>query len=255
MPLLLLSYDYSSQLEEEKEQKEIYKIHDLFDVNLGMNEDKYTHFTKDTKSEVMFVKLSSFKEDFKGKHALARFQYKFLHTLNPETLIGKQKKQDSDLSGSKRLIDIPEKKIILENDYLLSIRGSLKGYSMLENSKLLDGINLVSSNHFIHLRPRKMSLDQMYIPYLHFALDLLVEKKLNENYRQIKEMKDAEGVKQSAYNSLKVEDLKNMELSIYKDKEKQVEVYNNLMQEYEKFLEASLGLEDFKNVTAKNLGL
>jgi hypothetical protein len=27
------------------------------------------------------------------------------------------------------------------------------------------------------------------------------------------------------------------------------------MQEYEKFLEASLGLEDFKNVTAKNLGL
>jgi hypothetical protein len=46
-----------------------------------------------------------------------------------------------------------------------------------------------------------------------------------------------------------------MELSIYKDKEKQVEVYNNLMQEYEKFLEASLGLEDFKNVTAKNLGL
>ena len=31
-------------------------------------------------------------------------------------------------------------------------------------------------------------------------------------------MKDAEGVKQSAYNSLKVEDLKNMELSIYKDK-------------------------------------
>lgn len=95
----------------------------------------------------------------------------------------------------------------------------------------------------------------MYIPYLHFALDLLVEKKLNENYRQIKEMKDAEGVKQSAYNSLKVEDLKNMELSIYKDKEKQVEVYNNLMQEYEKFLEASLGLEDFKNVTAKNLGL
>ena len=35
-----------------------------------------------------------------------------------------------------------------------------------------------------------MSLDQMYIPYLHFALDLLLEKKLNENYRQIKEMKN-----------------------------------------------------------------
>ena len=215
-----------------------YQIDDLFECNLGLNEANYGAFLKDGK-RVTFLKLGSFMDDDKNMN-LPIQDYNKRNILNPGFFAEKNNAETNEIN-EKDKTPVPIKKLLQPTDFLISIRGRIKGFSMLNS---IESSELVCSNHFIHLKPRNYIISDMYMPYLHLLLDCLV-KQINMNFKEIKGS--------SLTNSLKVDELRKFGINLHTNIEEQKKVLEEYEKRHIEFQQANLQYERFMNQLSNSL--
>jgi len=210
--MLLLGLDPNSEEFFPSDNLKSYQIDDLFECNLGLNEANYGAFLKNGK-RVTYLKLSSFLDDEKERN-LPIQDYNKRNILDPDKT------------------PVPIKKLLQPSDILISIRGRIKGFSMLHTFESLgENDRLVCSNHFIHLKPRNYIISDMYMPYLHLLLDILV-KQINMNFKESKGG--------SSTNSLKVDELREYGIKLHTNIEEQEKVIEEYKKRHIEFQQANL---------------
>jgi hypothetical protein len=215
-----------------------YQIDDLFECNLGLNEANYGAFLKDGK-RVTFLKLGSFMDDDKNMN-LPIQDYNKRNILNPGLFAEKNNAETNEIN-EKDKTPVPIKKLLQPTDFLISIRGRIKGFSMLNS---IESSELVCSNHFIHLKPRNYIISDMYMPYLHLLLDILV-KQINMNFKESKGG--------SSTNSLKVDELREYGINLHTNIEEQKKVFEEYEKRHIEFQQANLQYERFMNQLSNSL--
>ena len=208
-----------------------YQIDDLFECNLGLNEANYGAFLKDGK-RVTFLKLGSFMDDDKNMN-LPIQDYNKRNILNPGLFAEKNNAETNEIN-EKDKTPVPIKKLLQPTDFLISIRGRIKGFSMLNS---IESSELVCSNHFIHLKPRNYIISDMYMPYLHLLLDCLV-KQINMDFRD-------KG--SSSTNSLKVDELRTYSINLHTNIEEQKKVTKEYEERHLEIQQANLKYDQFIN--------
>ena len=211
-----------------------YQIDDLFECNLGLNEANYGAFLKNG-NRVTYLKLSSFLDDEKERN-LPIQDYNKRNILDPR-IFDEKNKADTNKINEKE--NVPIKKLLQPSDFLISIRGRIKGFSMLHTFESLgENDRLVCSNHFIHLKPRNYIISDMYMPYLHLLLDCLV-KQINMNFKEIKGS--------SLTNSLKVDELRKFGINLHTNIEEQKKVLEEYEKRHIEIQQANLKYDQFMN--------
>jgi hypothetical protein len=208
-----------------------YQIDDLFECNLGLNEANYGAFLKDGK-RVTFLKLGSFMDDDKNMN-LPIQDYNKRNILNPGLFAEKNNAETNEIN-EKDKTPVPIKKLLQPTDFLISIRGRIKGFSMLNS---IESSELVCSNHFIHLKPRNYIIADMHMPYLHLLLDCLV-KQINMDFRD-------KG--SSSTNSLKVDELRTYSINLHTNIEEQKKVTKEYEERHLEIQQANLKYDQFIN--------
>ena len=239
--MLLLGLDPNSEELFQSDNLKSYLIDDLFECNLGLNEANYGTFSKDG-NRVTYLKLGSFIDDDKNMN-LPIQDYNKRNILDPR--IFDEDSSETNEINEKDKTPVPIKKLLQPSDFLISIRGRIKGFSMLHTFESL-GKNdrLVCSNHFIHLKPRNYIISDMYMPYLHLLLDILV-KQMNMDFKEIKGS--------SLTNSLKVDELRNFEINLHTNIEEQINVTKKHDKIHIEFQQANLQYERFMNQLSNSL--
>ena len=219
-----------------------YQIDDLFECNLGLNEANYGAFLKDGK-RVTYLKLSSFLDDEKERN-LPIQDYNKRNILDPGLFNAMNNAAFNEINEGDKT-HVPTKKLLQPSDFLISIRGRIKGYSMLHTFESLgENDRLVCSNHFIHLKPRSFTLSDMYMPYLHLLLHFLV-KQININFKESKGG--------SSTNSLKVDELREYGINLHTNIEEQKKVFEEYEKRHIEFQQANLQYERFMNQLSNSL--
>lgn len=229
------------------------ELADLFDIQLGLIEDRYKKQTKDGKS-VYILNYKSFQNNDSTKAPLFITRYDQYNILDFQKLI------KAGISDSKKYEDndllkpvIPEKKLLTINDYLITIRGQPKGYSMFRsyNSKKFnaDFPNIVATNHFVRLRPKVLL--EMHIPYLHLILDSIVENQLRNLFEQKRLNLPAEK-KYSVMNSFNIDELKSIPINLTKTATEQIETTSLFEKNYENYFKATMLFNEFKQQLNKS---
>jgi len=208
-----------------------YQIDDLFECNLGLNEANYGAFLKDGK-RVTFLKLGSFMDDDKNMN-LPIQDYNKRNILDPGLFAEKNNAETNEIN-EKDKTPVPIKKLLQPTDFLISIRGRIKGFSMLYT---IESSELVCSNHFIHLKPRNYIIADMHMPYLHLLLDCLV-KQINMDFRD-------KG--SSSTNSLKVDELRTYRINLHTNIEEQKKVTKEYEKRHIEIQQANLKYDQFMN--------
>ena len=241
--MLLLGLDpklFKNSEEFQSDNLKTYLIDDLFECNLGLNEANYGTFSKDG-NRVTYLKLGSFIDDDKNMN-LPIQDYNKRNILEPG-IFDENNNSETNEINEKDKTPVPIKKLLQPSDFLISIRGRIKGFSMLPIFESLGNNKLVCSNHFVHLKPRSFTLYDMYMPYLHLLLDILV-KQININFKESKGG--------SSTNSLKVDELRKFGINIHN-----IEEQKKVFEEYEKrhieFQQANLQYERFMNQLSNSL--
>ena len=215
-----------------------YQIDDLFECNLGLNEANYGAFLKDGR-RVTFLKLGSFMDDDKNMN-LPIQDYNKRNILDPGLFAEKNNAETNGVNKKgEPKSHVPIKKLLQPSDFLISIRGRIKGFSMLHTFESLgENDRLVCSNHFIHLKPRNYIISDMYMPYLHLLLDCLV-KQINMNFKEIKGS--------SLTNSLKVDELRKFGINLHTNIEEQKKVLEEYEKRHIEIQQANLKYDQFMN--------
>jgi len=223
-----------------------YRLRDLFEINIGLIEDKFNKMTIESKEEVMFINLKAAEDDNRQISKLTLIDY---HTTNLIDYIELEKKNLPIKIDSSKL-GVPDDRVLTSSDYLISIRGRPKGFSI---SKSLDPNKrkLVASHHFIQIRPMAL-ISKMYVPYLHLLLDIILEVEVFQKFKDKKEEEEIKGKKYSVFNSFKVNDFREIKINITTDVQLQKETYDNFIYQYNKFLNANLEFEKIKESLYKN---
>ena len=225
-----------------------YRLRDLFEINIGLIEDKFNKMTIESKEEVMFINLKAAEDDNRQISKLTLIDY---HTTNLIDYIELEKKNLPIKIDSSKL-GVPDDRVLTSSDYLISIRGRPKGFSV---SKSLDPNKrkLVASHHFIQIRPMALIKNMnMYVPYLHLLLDIILEVEVLQKFEDKKEEEEIKGKKYSAFNSFKVNDFREIKIKISTDVKLQKETFDNFIYQYDKFLNANLEFEKIKESLYKN---
>ncbi len=243
--LLLLLNEMNECHQEIPEAEQAYLLDDLFDVKLGMIEDRYHPHTSEGSERVGFLSISSFinvpgKDARDWENALDQFNQidesklkKALHKQQEKKTAQKLKTRSVPLSY------ISENRLLQRADYLISMRGMPTGFS-LYNTKLVNSgqYRLVASNHFVQLRPR--TPEDIYVPYLHLMLDLLIQHHLQPRFdEKLKNLKSIGSTAYGVINPFSIRDLRGLKLHVFKDINKQKEIYEKFKIRYETFLEQS----------------
>ena len=244
--MLLLGLDpelFKNSEELQSDNLKSYLIDDLFECNLGLNEANYGTFSKDG-NRVTYLKLGSFIDDDKNMN-LPIQDYNKRNILEPGIFDENNKAETNGVNkkGEPRS-HVPIKKLLQPSDFLISIRGRIKGFSMLPIFESLGNNKLVCSNHFVHLKPRSFTLSDMYMPYLHLLLDILV-KQMNMNFKESKGS--------SLTNSLKVDELRKFGINIHTNIEEQKKVFEEYEKRHIEFQQANLQYERFMNQLSNSL--
>jgi hypothetical protein len=235
--LLLIDPDFYKNSEEffQSDNLKSYLIDDLFECNLGLNEANYGTFSKDG-NRVTYLKLGSFIDDDKNMN-LPIQDYNKRNILDPR--IFDEDSSETNEINEKDKTPVPIKKLLQPSDFLISIRGRIKGFSMLHTFESLgENDRLVCSNHFIHLKPRNYIISDMYMPYLHLLLDCLV-KQINMNFKEIKGS--------SLTNSLKVDELRKFGINLHTNIEEQKKVLEEYEKRHIEIQQANLKYDQFMN--------
>ena len=189
-----------------------YRLRDLFEINIGLIEDKFNKMTIESKEEVMFINLKAAEDDNRQISKLTLIDY---HTTNLIDYIELEKKNLPIKIDSSKL-GVPDDRVLTSSDYLISIRGRPKGFSI---SKSLDPNKrkLVASHHFIQIRPMAL-ISHMYVPYLHLLLDIILEVEVLQKFKDKKEEEEIKGKKYSVFNSFKVNDFREIKIILCTEK-------------------------------------
>jgi hypothetical protein len=242
--MLLLGLDpelFKNSEELQSDNLKSYLIDDLFECNLGLNEANYGTFSKDG-NRVTYLKLGSFIDDDKNMN-LPIQDYNKRNILDPR--IFDEDSSETNEINEKDKTPVPIKKLLQPSDFLISIRGRIKGFSMLHTFESLgENDRLVCSNHFIHLKPRNYIISDMYMPYLHLLLDILV-KQINMNFKESKGG--------SSTNSLKVDELREYGINLHTNIEEQKKVFEEYEKRHIEFQQANLQYERFMNQLSNSL--
>ena len=242
--MLLLGLDpelFKNSDELQSDNLKSYLIDDLFECNLGLNEANYGTFSKDG-NRVTYLKLGSFIDDDKNMN-LPIQDYNKRNILDPR--IFDEDSSETNEINEKDKTPVPIKKLLQPSDFLISIRGRIKGFSMLHTFESLgENDRLVCSNHFIHLKPRNYIISDMYMPYLHLLLDILV-KQINMNFKESKGG--------SSTNSLKVDELREYGINLHTNIEEQKKVFEEYEKRHIEFQQANLQYERFMNQLSNSL--
>jgi len=225
-----------------------YRLKDLFEINIGLIEDKFNKMTIESKEEVMFINLKAAEDDNRQISKLTIIDY---HTTNLIDYIELEKKNLPIKIDSSKL-GVPDDRVLTSSDYLISIRGRPKGFSV---SKSLDPNKrkLVASHHFIQIRPMAWTRNiNMFVPYLHLLLDIILEVEVLQKFKDKKDIEEIKGKKYSVFNSFKVNDFREIKINITTDVKLQKETYDNFIYQYNKFLNANLEFEKIKESLYKN---
>ena len=111
----------------------------------------------------------------------------YCHVIYPGDISTCDKKIDIN---KLTLINLPKpikySKILKKEDYLISAKGGIKGFSLyntLKNSEEAD-TPLAASNNLIVVRPKEEALRYNTIQYLHNLLDLVVQRLRDEREKE-----------------------------------------------------------------------
>ena len=244
MLLLLLDIKKDNRIEI-PEAEQAYLLDDLFDIKLGMIEDRYHPQTAEGSEKVGFVSISSFivvqsKDALSFQTSTDQFNQIDENKLNRS--LNKQLEKKANQKTKKRSVPlsyISAQRLLQPNDYLISIRGMPTGFSLYHTKAIKSGqYRLVASNHFVQLRPRTPK--DVYVPYLHLMLDLLVQYHLQPQFdEKLKYLKSSGSTAYGVINPFSIRDLRRMKLYVFKDIAQQQEIYDKYMNRYEHFLEES----------------
>jgi hypothetical protein len=243
--LLLYLGDDSSKI---PDPDKIARLEEIFDIRIGLVKDRYLERTKETGKRVHFINLKSFT-DVRGKskdpyiigfEQWNPFDPYWINNLKDEALNSNQTFQNDSTAHDR--VPVKDDKVLLKSDYLITIRGTPFGYSFLNNADV-QKFAFVPTHHFIRLRPQDE--DNLFLPYFHLLLDHLVEfgfaKEFNKDV-------DEKGKKMpyAHLNSIKVEDLKAMQINYHSNFEDQQKVYENYREKYDKWQQSNLAFYQYQ---------
>ena len=237
----------------------------LFDIKVGLIEDRYLHLSKDSNEPVYFLKAKSFvdvlekEKNIYSKYFLSfekrsRLSTEFLNKIE----MGDQKKENEkkDLNEINQLQDnksyIKKSRILDKNDYLISIRGKPIGYSLYRIEEI-DQYHFVPSHYFIRLKPRNPN--KFDIEYLHMLLDQLVDCKLVLDFEEIESNMKMQGKSYAQFNSFKLEELREIKFNYYSDINKQKETIQLYKKEYYKCQVAELKFQQLKEMIYQKISI
>jgi hypothetical protein len=229
---------------------------DLFDVNMGIIEDRYQKTTKDG-SDVYVLNLKAFTNNDSVRASQFINRYDQYNLLDFKKVLKSREELVENADAVKLDQEKPfisEKKLLSKNDYLITIRGQPKGYSILRSfeSKEFKGRfpKIVSTNHFVRLRP-KVVLD-MHVPYLHLLLDSIVENQLRNLFEQKKANLPTDK-KYGVFNSFGVEELKEILIKFSRDVNQQIVTTELFEKNYQNYFNATIYFNEFKEQLNRNL--
>ncbi len=246
-----------------------YALESLFEVSMGLIPERYRPRTRTNPAVVDFLRIGSFKLNDPEKDRSSSSKYESRNLVNDTALVEqraedeqralkRQREQKRQLmpegpaagaadesaegEGDGKKSFIPEKRILTADDYLFSIRGVPRGYSMNRSVSMQN--RLVASHHFIQVRP--LPGVDLYIPFVHLVFDFIVEKVLTTKYMS-KKINLADGGSTSAvFNTVKVDEIRTLKIKIPRDKNAQEQAYRLFIENYNRYMEASLNYNEFK---------
>jgi len=260
--MLLLIADLEDQFRDEiPKAEQAYLLDDLFDIKLGMIEDRYHPYTSEGSEKVGFLSISSF-EDVDGKDAQEdetdEQQFNQIDEVKVKRSLEKQKEKKVTQNPKKQAVPlsyISENRLLQRNDYLISMRGFPTGFS-LYNTKLINSgqYRLVASNHFVQLRPR--TPEDVYVPYLHLLLDLLVQHHLLPSFKvKLEELKASGTTGYGVINPFSVRELRQMKLHLPKNKYIQKEIHDKYSERFKHYLKQVIFFKEYQSTMFKNLNI
>ena len=236
--LHLIKHDPFS-MPDEGNQK--FHLKDLFDISLGIIPDRKKYYSND-EEPIYLLNLGAAIDDNSKKSFLNINRFEDLNRLNFNE-VKKNLFVSDDTSTAKKQY-IPQSRILGPTDYIISIRGRPKGFSMLKSINETE-IKVAVTNHFIKLTPR-LPYQNMSIEYLHLLLDIIVEQFISEKFTEKKLEEENIGKKYSNFNSFNVQSIRDTIITIPVSKQDQVDIYNTFMKNYNNLLEESMKIEKFR---------
>lgn len=226
------------------------RLDNLFDIRLGLIEDRYLHLTQDSEKPVHFITVKSFTDvPEKDKTQVLGAELSQLKKLDPAWLERlnlqneNQKVEEKVVREIKKRVLVKPDSLLAKDDYLISVRGRPIGYSLL-NVNELDMYNFVPTHHFIRLRPLKTFTKNKL--YAHLILDQLVKFELSVAFES-KLKEDNSSSSYSSFNSVKVEELRNISINYHSDELIQQQVYDLYASKYAEWLTQNLAFEQFQH--------
>ena len=219
----------------------------------------------------MFLLLGTQYHNYSLSELFTIKQGHILPTKNKLGITGKYRYKviyPSDFNSVRRQVDITklddyfcekkigEDKILTSDDFIISCKGTIKGYSLFHSKKEIIELaqmgycGLITSNQCITFKP--MSTAKSFYKsdyYLHNILELLIP--VMNNISGNKE-------KSSSINYITINDVSKISVSLpVSVNNSEIEEFNNVFNDwkdkYLKLQEAEKGLEDFNNKLRKRL--
>jgi hypothetical protein len=237
-------------------------LDNIFDIGLGLIEDRYLHMTKETNQPVYFITAKSFTNvpNKKYEQSFVYNEWEQVKNFNPEwsdaikngkMLLDNQLK---DIGESGKILEskgyIKENRILKPHDFLISIRGEPIGYSLLKMDEI-KSYNIVSSHYFVKLTPRYPG--KFNIEYLHIILDQFTKHKLVDLFQELQENKKETGKSYASFNSFSVDELKSMKIKYHSHIEKQNEIAELFRAQFEKWHFQNMIFNQFENTIYNSL--
>ena len=230
-------------------------LDNLFDIRLGLIEDRYLHLTSDKKEPVYFITAKSFTNvpNTKDQLTFVYNEWEQLKNLDPDwtkaiengNMLKENQEKDLDESGkiSERKGYIKENRLLQQHDFLISIRGEPRGYSMLKLDQL-KRYNIVASHYFEKLTPRYPG--KFNLEYLHIIMEQFAKHKLVDNFKYLQKESRKKGKSYASFNSFSVEDLKDQKIEFHGQIEKQKEIAVLYREQFEKWHKQNLIFNQFE---------
>jgi len=221
-----------------------YSVDDLFQVSAGLLEERYEKYIKDDQGQeqpVWFLRMGSFLD---SENVIDHLKIEDNENrLNQIRKVRKSNSIQTKESNESKLSPIDESRILKESDYLICTRGIPRGFSMSKSFNLIkqhdkfQNFRAVPVHHFICLRPR-LAFENIFIPYLHLAIDAIVQNKVNEE-----KTLELKGKKVEGFTS---KWLKEMRVQIPKSKEDQIKQYNAFLERENDIKNRIIAFESYK---------
>jgi hypothetical protein len=140
-----------------------------------------------------------------------RYQTLYVSDMPSSSIEQLNREELSEFYSDKK---IKENRLLQLEDYLVSIRGKIKGYALINNQdlfKLSDDCNgIIATNHFLVLRPR-LTARVAFGHLLYYILDMLMPR-INEY--AIEKQKNKTNGKENALPFITIADLKEISFII-----------------------------------------